>query len=272
MKLILNWFQDWFQNWLERLVLKLKLQYFGHLMQRANSLEKTMTLGRLRAGGEGDDRGWDGWMASLTQWTRIWANSGRWWRAGKPGVLRDPVYGATTQGLNNGCLRCVSFSVYSGLCWPHGYVCSFPFGFPFHLGYHCAPNIVPCATPSVLILYIAQSWKGRKWVDHGILWIKEGIVVVQSLSHVCLFETPWTIARQAPLSATLSRSLLISCPLSGDAIQPSHPLLPSSPFVLSLSQHQGLFYWVGSLHQVAKLLELQLQHQSFQWISKVDFL
>ena len=84
--------------------------------------------------------------------------------------------------------------------------------------------------------------KGRKWVDHGILWIKEGIVVVQSLSHVCLFETPWTIARQAPLSATLSRSLLISCPLSGDAIQPSHPLLPSSPFVLSLSQHQGLFY------------------------------
>ena len=56
-----------------------------------------------------------------------------------------------------------------------------------------------------------------------------------------------------------------------DAIQPSHPL--SSPFTLALylSQHQGLFQWVGSLHQVAKVLELQLQHQSFQWIFKVDF-
>ena len=43
---------------------------------------------RLRAGGEGDDRGWDGWMASLTQWTRIWVDSGRWWRTGRPGVLQ----------------------------------------------------------------------------------------------------------------------------------------------------------------------------------------
>ena len=59
----------------------------------------------------------------------------------------------------------------------------------------------------------------------------------------------------------------------GDAIQLSHPLLPSSPPVLSLSQHQGLFQWVGSLHQVAKkVLELQLQHQSFQWIFRTDFL
>ena len=44
---------------------------------------------RLRAGGEGDDRGWDGWMASLTQWTWVWANSRRWWRTGKPGVLQS---------------------------------------------------------------------------------------------------------------------------------------------------------------------------------------
>ena len=61
-------------------------------------------------------------------------------------------------------------------------------------------------------------------------------------------------------------------PLVSDAIQPSHPLLsPSSP-ALSLSQHQGLFHWVSSLHQVAKVLELQLQHQFFQWIFRVDFL
>ena len=51
-----------------------------------------------------------------------------------------------------------------------------------------------------------------------------------------------------------------------DAIQPSHPLLSPSPPALNLSQHQGLFKWVSSLHQVAKVLEFQLQHQSFQWI------
>ena len=44
---------------------------------------------RLRAGGEGDDRGWDGWMTSLTQWTRLWASSGSWWWAGKPTVLQS---------------------------------------------------------------------------------------------------------------------------------------------------------------------------------------
>ena len=44
---------------------------------------------RLRAGGEGDDRGWEGWMASLTQWTWVWVDSGSWWRTGKPGVLKS---------------------------------------------------------------------------------------------------------------------------------------------------------------------------------------
>ena len=61
--------------------LKLKLQYFGHLMWRVDSLEKTLILERLRARG-GGDRGWDGWMASLTQWTWVWA------RSGKPSVLQ----------------------------------------------------------------------------------------------------------------------------------------------------------------------------------------
>ena len=50
----------------------------------------------------------------------------------------------------------------------------------------------------------------------------------------------------------------------GDAIQPSHPLMSPSPPAFNLSQHQGLFTWVSSLHQVAKVLEFQLQHQSFQ--------
>ena len=58
----------------------------------------------------------------------------------------------------------------------------------------------------------------------------------------------------------------------GDAIQPSHPLLSPSPPALNLSQHQGLFQWVSSSPQVAKVLEFQLQHQSFQWTPRTDLL
>ena len=78
------------QPWiLEGLMLKLMFQYFGHLMQKPNLLEKTLMLGNTEAGGKGDDRGWDGCMMSPTQWTWVWANSGRWWRTGKPIVLQS---------------------------------------------------------------------------------------------------------------------------------------------------------------------------------------
>ena len=58
----------------------------------------------------------------------------------------------------------------------------------------------------------------------------------------------------------------------GDAIQPPHHLLSASPPVFNLSQHQNLFKWISSSHQVAKVLEFQLQQQSFQWIVRTDFL
>ena len=76
---------------LEGLMLKLKLQYFGHLMWRADSFETTLMLGKIEAGGEGDNRGWDGWMASPTQWTWVWVGSRGWWWTGKPGVLHPWV-------------------------------------------------------------------------------------------------------------------------------------------------------------------------------------
>ena len=63
--------------------LMMKFQYFGYLNWRTVSLQETLMLGRLKAG-EGDDRGWDGWMASPTQWTWVWASSGSWWRIRKP--------------------------------------------------------------------------------------------------------------------------------------------------------------------------------------------
>ena len=58
----------------------------------------------------------------------------------------------------------------------------------------------------------------------------------------------------------------------GDAIQPSHPLSSPSPPAFNLSQHQGLFQWVSSSHEVTKVLEFQLQHQSFQWTPRTDLL
>ena len=102
---------------LERLMLKLKLQYSGHLMWRTDSLEKTLMLGKiegrrrrerkrmrwldgismdvslnklegLEAGEEGDDRGWDGWMSSPTWWTWVWLNSRSWGWTGRPGMLQ----------------------------------------------------------------------------------------------------------------------------------------------------------------------------------------
>ena len=73
---------------LEGLMLKLKLQYFGHLMRRTDSLEKTLMLGKIKEGREGDNRGWDGWMASPTQWTWVWVNSRSWWWRGRADVLQ----------------------------------------------------------------------------------------------------------------------------------------------------------------------------------------
>ena len=72
---------------LEGLMLKLKFQYFGHLMWRANSLEMTLVLAETEGRRRG--QGWDGWLASPTQWTWIWASSGREWGTGKPGSLQS---------------------------------------------------------------------------------------------------------------------------------------------------------------------------------------
>ena len=74
---------------LEGVMLKLKFQYFGHLMWRTDSFEKTLMLGNIEGGREGDDKGWDGWMTSPTQWTWVWASSRSWWWTGRPVVLQS---------------------------------------------------------------------------------------------------------------------------------------------------------------------------------------
>ena len=94
-----------------------------------------------------------------------------------------------------------------------------------------------------------------------------------SVPQSCLtFWTPWTAAHQASLSITNTWSLLIL--MSIKSVMPSNHLilcLPLLPPAFNLSQHQGLFQWVTSSYQVAKVLELQLQHQSYQCIFRNDF-
>ena len=95
---------------------------------------------------------------------------------------------------------------------------------------------------------------------------------VQLHSHVWLFATPWTAAPKASLYITNSQNLLRLIHPVSDAIQPSQPLLSPLPPAFDLSQHQSLFKGVSSSHQAAKVLEFQLQCQSFQWIFRMDFL
>ena len=100
------------------------------------------------------------------------------------------------------------------------------------------------------------------------------IVIVQLLSPVWFFSIPWTAACQASLSFTNSQRLLKL--MSIELVMPSNHLVLCRPLlfvpVFNLFEHQGLFQWVGSSHQVVKVLEFQLQHQSFQWMLRTDFL
>ena len=106
-------------------------------------------------------------------------------------------------------------------------------------------------------------------------------VINHSCTFCCRPVTKLCLTLYNPIDGSKPGSAVLHCLLGlaqihvywvGNALQPSHPLLPSSPFAFNLSQHQDLFQWVGSSHQVAKVLELQLQHQSFQWIFRTDFL
>ena len=119
-------------------------------------------------------------------------------------------------------------------------------------------------------LHGKQNDSGNKFILHNLnsQWMDAHMIyVVQSLSHVQLLRTPWTVAHQVSLSLSFP-SLSLSFPsLSyllkfaqthvqwvSDAIQPLYPLSPPSPPVFNISQHQGLFQWVSSLHQVAKYI------------------
>ena len=114
-------------------------------------------------------------------------------------------------------------------------------------------------SPLILVASPAHSFPVIK------LWIHVVVAVAQSLSHVWLFLTPWTAARQASLSFTKPQLAQTHVPWVGDAIQPSHPLSSPSPPAFNHSQNQGLSQWVSSLHQVAKGLEWFLPMNIQNW-------
>ena len=107
-----------------------------------------------------------------------------------------------------------------------------------------------------------KMWK-KKWT----------FFVVQSLSCVWLFASPWTAACQASLFITISLNLLKLMFI--ESVMPSNHLnlcCLLSSLALNFPQHQDLFQWVSSSHQVAKVLEFQVQHQSFRWTLRTDLL
>ena len=173
-------------------------------------------------------------MASLTQWTWVWVNSGSWRWTGRPGMLQS--MGSQRVGhegvteltdwlvLKMYCLCAVLFRL--SLC-PWWNWCTYR-----HLNKACSVQF-SCSV-------IANSW------------------LPCELQHA-----------RPPCPSPIPGASPNSYPFVGDAIQPSHPLSSPSPPTFSLSQHQGLSQWVSSLHQVPKLLEFQLQHQSFQWVFRL---
>ena len=130
------------------------------------------------------------------------------------------------------------------------------------------------------------SWFAHLSDHYSFLWISNRAVL---LSCSCIHQSSVQFSSVAQLCQTLCDPMDCSTPVFpvhhqlpeftqthvhhvSDAIQPSHPLSSPSPPTFNLSQHQCLFQWIISSHQVAKVLELQLQHQSFQWIFRTDFL
>ena len=178
----------------------LKLQYFGHLMGRTGSLEKTLMLGKIEGRRRRGDRGWDGWMASLTQWTWIWASSGSWWRTGKPSVLQSTVLQCesdTTKRLNwteLSILCSVYFFFVKQLSWLPGFPCLMEN--EIHPGFFLTllATLLPRATLPTkvhlvkgVVMYGCESWTVKKAecrrIDAFELWCWR------------LLRVPWTARR-----------------------------------------------------------------------------
>ena len=120
----------------------------------------------------------------------------------------------------------------------------------------------------------SNEYSGLNFLRMELVWSPCNPVQFSSVTQSCLtLCDPMSCSTPAlPVHHQLPEFTQTHVHRVGDAIQPSHPLSSPSPPAPNPSQHQGLFQWVSSLHEVAKVLEFQLQHLSFQWTPRTDFL
>ena len=131
-------------------------------------------------------------------------------------------------------------------------------------------------------LSITNSWSLPKPMSIELVMPSNHLIVASNcginlqFSHSVVSDSLWSHGLQHASLPCLSPTPGVGAQTHvhwvGDAIQPFHPLSSPSPPAFNFSQHQGLFQWVSSLHQMTKVLELQLQHQSFQWTPRTDLL
>ena len=167
-------------------------------------------------------------------------------------------------------------------CWKLQLNCN-SFNFKFHLRGSIVKNLklpwmlmisTKLSTHNNIIFNVMYLLLFSRSVVSDFLW-PHGLQHTRNLwasvqfSHLRLTVTPWTAARQASLSITNSQNLLKL--MSLESMMPSNHLIPFSS-AFNLSQHQGLFKCVSSSHQMAKVLEFHLQHQSVKWIFRTSFL
>ena len=201
------------------------------------------------AGGEVGDRGWDGWMASLTQWTWVWASSRKEWRTGKPSMLqsvrsqkvRHDWAAEQQQLLWTGDVALHKIWSLSKELWRA--TATWDHFQPQSLFYEWLANEFS------FVEYTRQTGsKGLKMFQFSS--------VAQSSPILCNpinRSTP-----SLPVHHQLPEFIQTHVHQVGDPIQPSHPLSSPSPPAPNPSQHQSLFQWINSSHEVAKVLEVQL--------------
>ena len=206
-------------------MLKVKLQYLGHLMWRTDSLEKTLMLGKIKCGRRrGQQR--MRWLDGITDSMDMSLN--KLWEL----VMDSEAWYAAVHGIAKSRTQLSNWTELNASLW---IVCFF----------------LRLLLPSPICLQSVSS-------------------VAQSCPTLC---DPMDCSMPGfPVHPQLLKLAQTHVHQVGDASQPSHPLSSPSLPAFNLSQHQGLFKGVSSSHEVAKVLEFQLQHQSFQWIFKTDFL